>query len=215
MTDNEGLTLGRYFDEEAQRVGDKIVYEGERHLLLFGPNGTGKGTRFLIPNLLSIRDRSIVVIDPKGELAAVTAAFRRTVGDVVMLNPFNVLGLGSAGFNPLAALDPAAATFYDDAAALGEALIKIESKDSHWSESAQGLLVALLMWEKKQRGARATLENVRAMLTEAETWERYTPMTAKVIGAGERRNGLVQPLFFSRRKHAWPHVSDKARRWPA
>ena len=140
-------------------------------MLLFGPNGTGKGTRFLIPNLLSIKDRSIIVIDPKGELAAVTVDYRRTVGDVVMLNPFNVLGLGSAGFNPLAALDPASPNFYDDAAALGEALISIEGVDPHWSQSAQGLLVALLMWEKLKNGDKANLENVRAMLTEADKWE--------------------------------------------
>src|ERR1700681_4569969 len=118
----EGITLGRYFDEPVGRVGDKIPYAGERHLLLFGPNGTGKGTRFLIPNLLSIDDRSIIVIDPKGELAAVTAEYRRTVSDVVLLNPFNVLGLGSEGFNPLAALDPNSNHFYDDTAVLGEAL---------------------------------------------------------------------------------------------
>ena len=123
-------------------------------MLLFGPNGTGKGTRFLIPNFLSIKDRSIVVVDPKGELAAVTADYRRTVSEVIMLNPFDVLGLGSAGFNPLAALDPQSPNFYDDAAALGEALIKIEGKDPHWSESAQGLLVALIMWEKLQTGRR-------------------------------------------------------------
>ena len=109
--DEEGVALGRHYDEATQRAGSKIVYGGERHLLLFGPNGTGKGTRFLIPNFSSIKDRSIIVIDPKGELAAVTADYRRTLGDVVILNPFNVLGLGSAGFNPLAALDPARRTF--------------------------------------------------------------------------------------------------------
>ncbi len=170
--DREGISLGRHYDDATHRVGEKIVYEGERHALLFGPNGTGKGTRFLIPNLLSIKDRSIVVVDPKGELAAVTADYRRTVGDVVMLNPFNVLGLGSAGFNPLASLDPKAANFYDDAAALGEALIRIEGKDPHWGESAQGLLVALIMWEKLKRGVDANLENVRALLTEADEYDR-------------------------------------------
>src|SRR5208283_674647 len=168
----EGITLGRHYDDATGHAGNKIVYEGERHVLLFGPNGTGKGTRFLIPNLLSIEDRSIVVIDPKGELAAVTADYRRTVGEVVMLNPFNVLGLGSTGFNPLALLDPASPNFYDDAAALGEALIKVGDKDPHWGESAQGLLVALLMWEKMQKGADANLEHVRALLTEADEWER-------------------------------------------
>src|SRR5271165_477919 len=167
----EGITLGRHYDDATGHAGNKIVYEGERHVLLFGPNGTGKGTRFLIPNLLSIEDRSIVVIDPKGELAAVTADYRRTVGEVVMLNPFNVLGLGSTGFNPLALLDPASPNFYDDAAALGEALIKVGDKDPHWGESAQGLLVALLMWEKMQKGADANLEHVRALLTEADEWE--------------------------------------------
>src|ERR1700689_1970919 len=117
--DSDGIGLGRHYDDATQRVGKKIPYQGERHLLLFGPNGTGKGTRFLIPNLLTIKDRSIVVIDPKGELAAVTADYRRTVGEVVMLNPFNMLGLGSAGFNPLATLNSKTPeTFYDDAAAL-------------------------------------------------------------------------------------------------
>ena len=76
--ETDGIILGRHFDDETQRIGSKIVYEGERHLLLFGPNGTGKGTRFLIINLLSIRGKSILVIDPKGELAAVTAAYRHT-----------------------------------------------------------------------------------------------------------------------------------------
>ena len=171
----EGITLGRHYDDATDRAGGKVVYEGERHLLLFGPNGTGKGTRFLIPNLLSIKDRSIIVIDPKGELAAVTADYRRTVGEVVMLNPFNVLGLGSAGFNPLATLDSSSpSTFYDDAAALGEALIKSSDKDPHWGESAQGLLVALIMWEKIKQGDEANLENVRRLLTEADRWERYT-----------------------------------------
>jgi type IV secretion system protein VirD4 len=173
MTD-DGIGLGRHYDDASQYIGKKIPYQGERHLLLFGPNGTGKGTRFLIPNLLTIKDRSIVVIDPKGELAAVTADYRRTVSDVVMLNPFDVLGLGSAGFNPLAALDPQSPYFYDEAAALGEALIKLEGKDPHWSESAQGLIVALIMWEKLKKGKKANLENVREMLTEPDRWEKYT-----------------------------------------
>ena len=174
MSAAEGIVLGRHFDDASHQVGDKIPYAGERHVLLFGPNGTGKGTRFLIPNLLSsVSQRSLVVVDPKGELCAVTSAYRRTLGDVVILNPFNVLGLGSDGFNPFATLDPKSPNFYDDAAALGEALIKIEGKDAHWTESAQGLVVALIMWEKLQKGDKANLENVREMLTEAEQRKQY------------------------------------------
>jgi hypothetical protein len=101
-----------------------------------------------------------------------------------MLNPFDVLGLGSAGFNPSDTLDPKSPNFYDDAAALGEALIKMEGKDPHWSESPQGLLVALIMWDKLKNGDKANLENVRALVTQPDTWERYTGGAAIVSRDG-------------------------------
>jgi type IV secretion system protein VirD4 len=127
---------------------------GERHVLVFGPNGSGKGTRLLIPNLLQLEGRSIFVIDPKGELAAVTAQHRQTVGDVVIINPFGILAdrpgyehLKSRGFNPLTALDPTAPSFNSDTALLAEALIKTEgAKDPHWDDSARALVAALIMY---------------------------------------------------------------------
>jgi type IV secretion system protein VirD4 len=167
------IYLGRYSLEG--QVGAPLPYKGERHLLLFGPNGSGKGTRLLVPNLLSLRDRSIVVVDPKGELAAITADYRRTLGEVIILNPFGVLGIPSAGFNPLAALDPKAATFFDDAVGVGEALIKIDEHDPHWSESAQGMVVAFLMWEvtlAKRENRAPSLENVRRMMTQPDEYEK-------------------------------------------
>jgi type IV secretion system protein VirD4 len=176
------IYVGRHYDDTTEQAGDEIPYSGERHLLIFGPNGSGKGTRFLIPNLLTgLEEHSVIAIDPKGELAAVTAEHRRNIGhEVIILNPFNVLDLGSAGFNPLAHLDPTSETFYDDAAGLGEALIKIGGQDPHWSESAQGLVVGLLMWERKLHGEQASLENVRAMLTEPKDWTEYTDGDGKV-----------------------------------
>jgi type IV secretion system protein VirD4 len=169
MADAQGIPLGRHLDEATGEPGGPIDYFGERHVIVFGPNGSGKGTRFLVPSLLTLTDRSILVIDPKGELCAITQAYRRTVGKVVILNPFNVLGLGSDGFDPLALLNPDdPKTFYDDASALGEALIRVEGKDPHWGESAQGLLVGLLMWEKFKYRDKASLAHVRTMLTEAD-----------------------------------------------
>ncbi len=216
MKVRRGLHLGRFWDEKTQRFGESRVYEDERHAIVVGPSGTGKTTRFLMVNLLSdcLDDRSIIVIDPKGELAAVTALHRSKLPghDVKVLDPFGKLhdavsrrsdlydkliesGLTeSAGFNPLAALDPQSSNFYDDAAAIGEALIKIEGKEPHWSESAQGLVVALIMWEKRCNGADATLENVRALLTEADQY-------ADVIGAdGKPESQLASGLRMTARK---------------
>src|SRR5271155_810414 len=197
IADNSGsIYLGRYYDVANKAPGTELTYDGERHLLLFGPNGSGKSTRLLDSNLLRLKDRSLVVIDPKGELTAITADYRRSLGEVVVLNPFNVLELGGAGFNPLAALDPESSTFIDDATGLGEALIKSEEgKDAHWSESARNLVVAFIMWEvkeAKQEGRAPLLENVRRMLTEPNEYER----------GEDGKNKLVKGLRFTAAKMA-------------
>src|SRR5271155_466574 len=87
------------------RKGGRVVYDGERHLTLFGPNGSGKGVCLEIPNLLRLTGLSIVSIDPKGQNAAVTMKWRSKVSRVLVLNPFGVLGIPSTGFNPLARVD--------------------------------------------------------------------------------------------------------------
>ena len=171
-----GIPLGYKWDPNRGRFGGRVMFEGKRgpHLLVIGPNGSGKGTRLLIPALLEISDRSVLAIDPKGELAAVTAKWRRTVSEVVVLNPFGLHtgqypDLASAGFNPLASLDETAPTFYDDAKGLAEALITVEGDPQrHFPESAGGLIRAAIMWERKLHGDQASLQRVRMMLTERE-----------------------------------------------
>src|ERR1700689_3143439 len=174
-----GIPLGYEWDPRRGRYGARVMFEGKRapHLLVIGPNGSGKGPRLLIPALLEISGRSIVVIDPKGELAAVTAEWRRTVSDVVVLNPFGLHtgqypDLASSGFNPLASLDETAPTFYDDAKGLAEALITVEGDaQRHFPESARGLITGAIMWERRLHGAEASLKRVRMMMTEREEWE--------------------------------------------
>lgn len=149
----DAVILGRYYDPAKAGTGDRMRYGGDRHVLVFGPNGSGKGMRLLVPNLLQCEGRSMFVIDPKGELAAITAPHRRTLGRVVVLNPFGVLthdsdfeDLKSEGFNPLLSLDPDLPSFNADAALLADALIKIEGKDPHWDASARAMLAALIMY---------------------------------------------------------------------
>jgi type IV secretion system protein VirD4 len=167
MAKPQGIYLGRFIDNG--KPTREIQYAGQRHLITIGPNGSGKGTGLIMPNLADLK-RSILIIDPKGEAAAITARKRASFGRVVILNPFNELAdelphLKSHGFNPLLALDPASDHFPDDASAIAEALVEVSPKDPHWGQSAQQLLAALIMWVCKEYGEQASLVQVRQMLT--------------------------------------------------
>src|SRR5207253_4346180 len=91
------------------------------------PTRMGKGRDILIPALLEW-NQSCIVIDPKGELAAVTGTYRKRFGEVLVLNPFDIwqsylAGLISARYSPLASLDPDASSFGADADKLADAIV--------------------------------------------------------------------------------------------
>lgn len=139
-------------------------YVGDRHVVTVGPNGSGKSRRLLLPNLIDLTGWSMLVVDPKGELATMTGKHRADRGNkIVRLNPFDALKLGSDGFNPVAALDPRSEDFPDDALGLAEALIRVEGKDPHWSQSAQDLVAALIMYVRLVV-ENPSLADVRALL---------------------------------------------------
>ena len=152
------------------------VYDGENHLVTVGPPGSGKSLGLIVPNL-ALLDRSVLVIDPKGELARITARHRQKFGRVVILNPFGEQvdkrpDLKSDGFNPLAVLDPDSAHFVDDATTLAEGLVKIQGHDPHWSEGGQDFVAALIMHLRRVYGAAATLHHLRHLLCEARGWDK-------------------------------------------
>jgi type IV secretion system protein VirD4 len=157
------ILLGREWDWKKGRAGKPVVADLESNFELIAPPGAGKGAALEIPNLLlGLRGSvSTVSIDPSGQNAAVCAEARRTAAknDVLCLNPFGLhVGrypdLESAGCNPLANIDPRSPLFFQECQAVADALIKIESKDPHWSESARGLITGIIMWEvlKASRG---------------------------------------------------------------
>lgn len=137
---NGGVYLGlpaQSTEGEPPKLDKTLRYTSDRHICTVGPSGTGKTKRLLIPKLHDLTGWSCVVSDVKGELCAMTAPHRRAAGsEIMILNPFNVLGLGSTGFNPIAALD-LTDEFPDDALELAEVVIRIEGKEPHWSQAAQ------------------------------------------------------------------------------
>jgi type IV secretion system protein VirD4 len=141
------------------------AYTDNRHLISFGPTRSGKGTTVIVPALL-LAGHSILCIDPKGQNAAITARRRRELGQAVhFLNPFDELGLGTSRFNPLSHLRIEDRNVVADVASLSEALILDDGKDSHWSNSARGLVRALLLHLIATQPGRATLAELRRLIT--------------------------------------------------
>lgn len=92
-------------------IGGGFFHHKEGNLLTVAAPGSGKGAGLIIPNLLTERayPHSLVVFDPKGTNAAITAKFQKQRGQrVIILDPSNIQslnnaqhGIESACINPL------------------------------------------------------------------------------------------------------------------
>lgn len=152
-----------------------LGYATNKHLLSIAPTRSGKGRGLVLPNLLDLPDHSVFVIDPKGENALVSAEYRRDQGhEIVIFNPYGIFADEFAArgftqfqsFNPLANLNPHSPDFADDVATIAEALVYETGGDSHWMESARGLVEFLIMYlvtEPTERH-RCTLRRLRSIL---------------------------------------------------
>lgn len=179
---------------ERQRFYTPVCYRGERHLCLVAPTRTGKGTTVIVPTLLSDKS-SFIVSDPKGQNAAITLRCRRDIlgQKCFVLNPFGLhdqvpWNLPHHHFNPLDAVDPKSPNFVAEITALGEALIKTESKnDPHWADGARdlctGLMIHVKTWGAGTSDAEIpTLPRVRELLTLPE--DQFLNLMRNIIAKG-------------------------------
>lgn len=159
-----GIILGR--------LNGRLVREhANKHLLTLAPNRAGKGVSAIIPNLLTWQG-SVLVIDPKGENAVVTARARRAMGQTVyVLDPWGITGQARARFNPLLALVPPSHDIAEDAALLADGLIipAAKGEEEFWNNEARALISGLLMHiATTELPEERTLGKFRAMLTAGE-----------------------------------------------
>ena len=148
---------GKFWLGRSPLNGQPLGYADDRHVCLVSGSRSGKGTTTIIPNLC-LWPGSVVVVDPKGENATVTAARRgpgsndcEGMGQAVhVLDPFKVAqideGLRSR-FNPLDILDPNDPRTIDDAGRIADAIVVInpETKDPFWDQSARSLVKGLIL----------------------------------------------------------------------
>lgn len=146
--------LNGYRGGQGLYIGGGYVFKDKGHILTVAGTRGGKGTNLIIPNLLGLGgyQGSWVVIDPKGENAAITARYQRETGkQVVILNPWNLLGehLGEAqSYNPLDLLaDTSSIHLVDDAHIIAEMLVPVEKGDKNrfFTDTARSIVTGLIM----------------------------------------------------------------------
>jgi len=164
LLDGTGIVLGRI-------SGKLLRQQSDKHLLTLAPNRAGKGVSSIIPNLLTWPG-SVLVIDPKGENAVVTARARRAMGQsVYVLDPWGITGQARARFNPLLALKPQSPDIAEDATLLADGLIMPTRKgeEEFWNNEAKALISGLLMHiATTEMPGERHLSNLRAILTAGE-----------------------------------------------
>jgi type IV secretion system protein VirD4 len=132
-------------------VGQGAYYGDAGHLLTVAGTRAGKGVNIIVPNLLKTgpfnKKGCWVVIDPKGENAAITAQAQRDMGrKVVMLNPWDLLNLGNSPYNPLDILKMDKYNLVDDVEMIAESIVpKGPNTDDHFNNRARSVISGLLL----------------------------------------------------------------------
>ncbi len=186
--------------------GIPIGLGDDRHHVLIAGSRAGKGRSFLIPNLLSLpASTSLLTIDPKGDLARITALWRaESLGQKVgVLDPFDVSGAGTKpfrmAFNPLLILDPSdAKTFVPNAKLIADSLIVSgDFKDRHWDTCSAQILSSLcchVATHERYEGIR-DLVTVWHLASELATPDPHDPgayWLEKELLANEAAGGMIR-----------------------
>ena len=211
---HRGLFLGKSSHPDAnpvplhQQPGIPICTTPEHHTLIVARTRTGKGTRVIIPTLLRYSG-SMVVIDPKGENAAVTARprlFAKVTDKVHVINPWGELaavyqkaGIPQDTFNPLDVLDRNDPNAVAVAQGLAGAVCPSSpgDKDRYWQGSAANVLAAVLLWIADQPGETKTLARAREIVSMSRkdfTDNFLVPMASSSAFGGAIRE-MVSPYL--------------------
>lgn len=149
-------------------IGDRLIgIDDNRHIMTVAGSRAGKSVQ-IVGNLLHYPG-SALVIDPKGELASLTAVRRAGLGQrVVVLDPFKRAKGGAevyrGSYNPLSVLNESSETLVEDAGIIADAIVaaSADAKDPHWDDSAlhfiEGLILQVATSPKYQ--GRRTLNTV-------------------------------------------------------
>jgi len=146
-------------------------YIDNRHMCTIGPTRSGKDATVIAQAAMRATN-SLVVMDPKGQIAAITSAARRAMGqDVFVLNPFGLhrsapWHLPRHRFNPLSQLDLNDPNVVSKGRSISQALIVTESRDPYFDDTGRDFLSTVNFQVVAEHGKAGTLAHSRKMITD-------------------------------------------------
>lgn len=145
IVNGSGIQLGTMTAPDGSVV--KITYDGDRHLITKAPTRAQKGVSAIIPNLLTY-EGSVIVNDPKGENALITAEHRKKLmgQSVHIIDAWGITGLKTACFNPMDWLVKGDVDIGENALLLVDAIImNMGENEQFWTEEAKALLLGVIL----------------------------------------------------------------------
>lgn len=181
----------------------------EKHMVTIAGTGAGKSTGALIPNIC-LHEGSLLCIDPKGEIATITARRRGPGGQGVeglqqrtyVVDPYGIVKnweWGCSSYNPFDEMARVAERSPDFPVAyagkIAQALVKsLNEKDAYWDSAAvtflRGLILFIFVNEPPEK---RNLVRLRALVTEGDVdseEENVTAFTALLHRMKRARTGM-------------------------
>lgn len=204
--------------------GRFLGHGDDRHILTVAGSRSGKGVSLIVPNLL-YWPGSAICIDPKGELASLTASRRSAHGSawsqpmdpghgkVFALDPFGrVTGPAAqfrGSFNPLADLDPDTERGLDLAGQIADALIiQSQGDGAHWTQSARSFVRGLILYvAKAEREAVHSKNLIRVRHLLMQDRPAFKAMLADMAGMGGLIGRTANSLSSKPDAEKWSVVS--------
>lgn len=205
--DPRAVYFGNIHQDHGVNFSANLPANDDRHMFIVAGNGAGKGTSFLIQNCIRWQG-GVVVIDPKGEAAGITAMRRGTreaakgtgtsvrhfLGQkVAILDPFNVVQ-GAAkryrvGYNPLRDIDIKKSGWGRQITHLSKAsIMKDTGGNDHFPEFVEillrGVIEKVLHKAPKSQQTLVTCDEVLwKSYDELSAWMQDAPKTAMGFAA--------------------------------
>lgn len=152
-------------------MGRKSLHlEGDAPLITFGGAGTGKLTTVIGHILCTVQDRSMIVLDPRGEIAATfMPALARHGIEAFLWSPYRLHGLPSHHCNPLDPIDPRKSTFHADCKLAARALVTVTSRSEgkYFEQRGSGWVEAIIKFDAEIFG-QTNLANLMRVINVVE-----------------------------------------------